>query len=236
MDFSKLKGLTIPEGKVSKITDAIGRTLWSAAAKKVKILIKSVCSGINGETASLYITSSELFAPDPSQPNATTTDWTAYVWEEPNCIIELPAGSTIQCTVDDTKQSSRCFVSLNGTDVLVMPGSYFYTVNCNAYITMKDYYAMGEYGEITITEGVDFFTVNGKQFAFRSGQTWSNWFNSELCDSYLETASLFVVVSGTVEWGEEFGWAEGLYYSDNNYVFADDIIQPITYNVSYITL
>ena len=30
MDFSKVKSLTIPEGNVTQITDALGRVLWSA--------------------------------------------------------------------------------------------------------------------------------------------------------------------------------------------------------------
>lgn len=39
IDFSTLKGLTIPEGVVTQISDAIGRVLWSAAPKGVTVTI-----------------------------------------------------------------------------------------------------------------------------------------------------------------------------------------------------
>lgn len=150
IDFSTLQGLTIPEGVVTKITDASGTVLWSAKRSAI-VTITGKCEGIMGETASITVKSAEPFA-DPSNPSNTVTTWSAYAWEEPNCTIELPTGATIECTVDDTKQSERCYVSLNGVNVLAAPGTYIYTVTRDVSIHVQDKYAMGEYGMITITE------------------------------------------------------------------------------------
>ena len=150
MDFSTLKGLTIPEGTVTQITDAGGNVLWKAK-KSARVTITGKCEGIVGETASITVKSAEPFA-DPLNPSTAVTEWTAVAWEEPNCTIELPIGSTIECTVDDTKRDERCYVNLNGTNVLTAPGTYIYTVTRDAAIHVADKYAMGEYGMITITE------------------------------------------------------------------------------------
>ena len=150
IDFSTLKGLTIPEGAVTKITDASGRVLW-AAVSKAKITVTSQCLGINGDKSSITVKSAEPF-PDPSNPSQTITTWTAVCYEEPNCTIELPVGSTIECTVDDTKQDERCYVTVNGTEVLGKPGTYIYAVTRDATVHVTDKYEMGEYGMIIITE------------------------------------------------------------------------------------
>ncbi len=150
MNFATLKGLTIPEGAVKKITDASGAVLWSAK-KNVKVTITSKCEGIVGETANIFISSPEPFA-DPDAPAVDIYMKTLYVYEEPNFTIELPVGTTIDCTVDDTKQSNRCYVSVNGVNVLSESGFYTYTVTKDVSIHMQDKYAMGEYGMITITE------------------------------------------------------------------------------------
>lgn len=42
IDFSKLKGLTIPEGVVSQITDASGRVLWSAVQPETTLIVRTV--------------------------------------------------------------------------------------------------------------------------------------------------------------------------------------------------
>jgi hypothetical protein len=152
IDFATLKGVTIPEGVVKQISDANGNVLWSAE-KMAKITITSLCQGINGDTSSIIVTSTKPFAPVPTNPSYTTTSWTAVCWEEPNCIVELPVGSTIACTVRDTKTAERrCYVELNGTKVLSEAGTYVYTVTRDAAVHVTDKYAMGEYGMITITE------------------------------------------------------------------------------------
>ena len=150
MDFSSVKKIVIPEGEVKKITDSFGAVLWSAKSA-AKVTITSLCEGIVGETASITVKSSEPFA-NPTNPSSTITTWTAVVWEGHNCTIELPVGATIECVVDDTKQDERCYVSLNGVNVLSEPGTYIYTVTKDVSIHMQDKYAMGEYGMITITE------------------------------------------------------------------------------------
>lgn len=150
MDFSTLQGVTIPEGVVTKITNASGAVLWSAK-RSATVTITSTCVGINGDTARITITSPEPFTPDASNPSYTTTTWTAEVWEEPNCTIEIPIGSTIECTVSRTKGNADSYISLNGTNVLV-EGTYIYTVTGNVAIDVSDRYSMGEYGVITIAE------------------------------------------------------------------------------------
>lgn len=151
IDFSKLKGLTIPEGAVKQITDESGRVLWKAV-KMVSILITSLWNGIDGDMASITVRSAEPFAPDPSKPNTKTDTWTVYVYDQPNCTIEIPEGSTIECMVDDSKASNRCYVKVNGVEVLSDPGTYVYTVTCDVSIHLEDKYAQGEYGMVTITE------------------------------------------------------------------------------------
>ena len=73
------------------------------------------------------------------------------MYDEPDCTIEIPAGSTIECYVKDTKASNRCYVNVNGVEVLSVPGTYIYTVTGDASIHLEDEYSQGEFGKITIT-------------------------------------------------------------------------------------
>lgn len=137
IDFSKLKGLTIPNGAVKQITDASGAVLWSAK-RNATVTITSECNGIMGDTAHIKIVSE-------------TVSFEAYAYDMPNCTIEVPVGSTIECTVRRNKGNADSSISLNGTKVLT-EGTYVYTVTGNVAIHVSDRYAMGEYGIITITE------------------------------------------------------------------------------------
>lgn len=138
IDFSTLKGLTIPEGEVVEITNENGEVIWSAARSAV-VTITSECNGINGDTAYIKIVSDTVL-------------FEAYAYDMPDCTIEVPIGATIECTVDDTKASNRCYVNVNGVEVLSDPGTYVYTVTRNVTVDVADEYNMGEYGTITITE------------------------------------------------------------------------------------
>ena len=139
IDFSTLQGLTIPEGVVAKITDESGQVLWSAKRNAV-VTITSICNGINGDTAHIKVV-------------AETGNFEAYAYDMPDCTLEIPIGSTIECTVRDTKSAEmRCYVKLNGTEVLGETGTYIYTVTKDVAVHVEDKYAMGEYGMITITE------------------------------------------------------------------------------------
>jgi hypothetical protein len=124
----------------------------SVAKTTATVTITSKCNGINGDTSSITITSTEPFATDPSNPSNTVTTWTVVCYEMPNCTVVLPIGSTIECNVTDTKQSNRCYVDVNGTKVLEGRGTYLYTVTRDATVDVADKYSMGEYGVITITE------------------------------------------------------------------------------------
>lgn len=137
MDFSKVKSLTIPEGGVKKITDANGRVLWSANTT-AKVKITSECNGIEGDTAHIKIVSE-------------TVIFEAYAYDMPDCTIEVPIGSTIECTVSRSKANADSSISLNGTKVLT-EGTYIYTVTGNVAVDVSDRYSMGEYGIITIVE------------------------------------------------------------------------------------
>jgi hypothetical protein len=141
MDFSSVKKIVIPEGEVKKITDASDLVLWMAK-RTAEVTIESVCNGITGNKASLSLT---------LEDNSTLS---VFLWEGLWDTYNVPIGSTIECTVDDSKQSNRCYVRVNGVDVLNEPGTYYYTVTGDVTIHMEDKYEMGEYGMITITEGV----------------------------------------------------------------------------------
>ena len=137
MDFSTLRGVTIPEGEVTQIADANGVVLWSANTT-AKVTITSECNGIMGDTAHIKIVSE-------------TVSFEAYAYDMPDCTIEVPIGSTIECTVIRNKGNADSSISLNGTKVLT-EGTYIYTVTGNVAIHVSDRYSMGEYGVITITE------------------------------------------------------------------------------------
>lgn len=137
MDFSTVKGVTIPEGNVTQIADANGVVLWSAKRNAI-VTITSECNGIMGDTAHIKIVSE-------------TVNFEAYAYDMPDCTLEVPIGSTIECTVVRNKGNADSSISLNGTKVLT-EGTYIYTVKGNVAIHVSDRYQMGEYGIITITE------------------------------------------------------------------------------------
>ena len=151
MIFTTLKGLTILEGKVIKITDTSGRVIWNA---NVKITITSNFLGMDGDTASITVNSTTQFSPDPTNPSYKTKIWTVSVADQPNCIIEIPVNSTIECTVSRDKGNADSYISLNGTRVVTGEGTYLYTVTGDATITIADKYSQGDYGMITINDTV----------------------------------------------------------------------------------
>ena len=151
MNFATVKGLTIPEGKVKQITDASGRVLWKLA-QMVIVKITSEWLGMDGDTARITITSPEPFAPDPANPSSKTTSWTVQVSDEPDCTIQLPVGSTIECTVSRDKGNADSYISLNGTKVVTGAGTYLYPVTRDVTVNVANKYSQGDYGMITITE------------------------------------------------------------------------------------
>lgn len=151
MDFSKVKSVEIPEGIVTQIADTNDVVLWSAV-KKAKVTVKTSFGGMSGDTASITINSSKPFTPNPSNPSYTTTSWTVSVADEPDCVIEIPVGSTIECTVSRDKGNADSHISLNGTRVVTGEGTYIYTVTGDVTITIADEYRQGDYGVITIVE------------------------------------------------------------------------------------
>lgn len=151
INFVTLKGLEIPEGIVTQITDASGIVLWNAV-KKVKVTITSTFNGMDGDTARITVNSSSPFAPDPTNPNNKVTSWTVQVSDMPDCTIEIPVGSTIECYVTRNKGNADSFIKLNGSKVVTGEGTYIYTVTKDVTVDVSDKYIQGEYGTITITE------------------------------------------------------------------------------------
>lgn len=149
IDFSKVRGIAIPEGNVAKITDANGVVLWNAC---VKVTITSNFLGMNGDTARITVNSTMLFSPDATNPSYKTKTWTVSVSDEPNCTIEIPVNSTIECTVSRDKGNADSYISLNGTRVLTGEGTYLYTVTRRVEISIEDRYSQGDHGIITIIE------------------------------------------------------------------------------------
>lgn len=150
MIFSTLKSLTIPEGVVTKIEDAYGTVLWSAV-KMANVTVKTIFYGMNGDTASIVVKSPKPFAPDPSNPSFTTTEWGVFVYDEPNVTIKIPVGSIIECTVSRDKGNADSYIKLNGTKVMT-EGTYVYTVTGDVTVTIADEFSQGDYGWITIVE------------------------------------------------------------------------------------
>jgi hypothetical protein len=151
IDFSKVQGVTIPEGVVTQIADENGVVLWSGT-KLVRITITSDCNGIMGDTSRITVRSDEPFAPDPTNPRDTTQEWTAWCYDMPDCTFELLTGSTIECFVTRTKGNLESCVIVNGEEVVSGEGTYIYTVTRDVAVDVSDVYSMGEYGIITITE------------------------------------------------------------------------------------
>lgn len=151
IDFATIKSLEIPEGKVKQITDANGIVLWNAV-KNAKVTITSQWDGFDGDSASITVKSPTPFAPDPSNPNNKVTSWTVFVYDQPNRTIEVPVGSTIECTISRDKGNAESYISLNGTNMVTGEGTYIYTVTGDVTIAIKELYTQGDYGVITIIE------------------------------------------------------------------------------------
>lgn len=183
MDFSKVTGLTIPEGVVTQITDASGRVLW-CAVKMAKLTVTSFWDGMDGDTARITVNSPSPFAPNPDEPNNKVTSWTAYVYdlyEQPNRTIKIPIGSTIECYITRDKGNADSYIKLNDINVATGEGTYVYTVTGDATIDVSEDYVQGDFGVISIVGAVTYisFTINGETYQAIEGMSWSAWFESD---------------------------------------------------------
>lgn len=183
MKFSTLRGLTIPEGKVAKITDGSGRVLWSAV-KMANLTITSFWDGMDGDTARIIINSPSPFAPNPNEPNNKVTTWTAYVYDlldQQNRTIKIPVGSTIECYITRDKGNAESYIKLNNVNVATGEGTYVYTVTGDATIDVSEEYIQGDFGVISITGAVTYisFSINGETYQTIEGMTWNGWFASD---------------------------------------------------------
>ena len=179
IDFATIKKWEIPEGIVKQVTDASGRVLW-CAVKMVKLTLTSQWDGMDGDSARIIVRSAEPFAPDPSNPSNKVTSWTVQVSDQPNRTIEVPVGSTIECTISRDKGNADSYIGLNGINMVTGEGSYTYTLIGDASIAIKELYSQGDYGVINITGEVTHisFTMNGETYQAIEGMSWKAWFAS----------------------------------------------------------
>lgn len=182
IDFAKVKEWEIPEGKVTKITDASGLVLWNAV-KMVNLTITSFWDGMDGDSARITINSPSPFAPNPNEPNNKVTSWTAYVYDlfdQQNRTIKIPVGSTIECYITRDKGNAESYIKLNDVNVITGEGTYIYTVTGDATIDVSEDYIQGDFGVISIVGAVTHisFTMNGETYQAIEGMSWSAWFAS----------------------------------------------------------
>lgn len=133
IDFSTLQGLTIPEGKVTKITDAVGQVLWEEKkAEMVTVTVTTNGVSWNSDYAKVTI--------DGQVYDGSTTHE-----------LTLPVGTIIHCKVDRTGTSGS--IILNGTNLGSAPLSYDYEVISDCTIQIWDISIMGKHnGMIVITD------------------------------------------------------------------------------------
>lgn len=107
IDFSTLKGLTIPEGVVTQIADASGRVLWKSGPSEATVTITKT----GGLATAVFVTIDSV---------EYTTD----------AVITVPIGTVISCTPSGS-------VILNGQTVANGTGAtYDYTVTKNVTINL----------------------------------------------------------------------------------------------------
>ena len=149
INFSTLQDLTIPDGVVTKITDASGMVLWSAE-KPATITISFTRSGNGSFGAIAAVIVDGVTYPAGENESAPPT-------EE----LIVPIGTIITCKVGGMHTSvvSNAKVTLNGTTVASGNTEYLYTVVGDATIhsSMGATYnpsagGVVSYGIIDITE------------------------------------------------------------------------------------
>lgn len=146
IDFSKLKGLSIPEGAVKQIADAAGKVLWSAAKPMVTITLP-ISGRVNASLAYLMIDGMMY----TNYSYATRT-------------LEVPVGTIVECWVCTESKNEAARVNLYDINTYITSrlftqntrdvwGTYYHTVTTNTHIiTSYDEDSKDDrYGIITIT-------------------------------------------------------------------------------------
>lgn len=134
MNFATMKGLTIPEGVVTKITDASGRVLWSAVPMVTIVITKpSITEKSNADYAKVTV-------------NGQVYDGSTTV------SLLVPVGTSIQCDVVTAISGSMQLggISLNGDKLGLSNYNYTVTSNCTIEVWMIS--MMHKYGNVRITE------------------------------------------------------------------------------------
>ena len=135
IDFSTLKGLTIPEGNVTKITDASGRVLWNADDGMRTVMIAG-----SGHASYCYVMI------DGVKYTSTAT-------------LEVPVGTIITCYVHDKYGANKQSLKVNGVELAKDAPSYKFTYDYTVTSTRKIMVALlavanpsEAHGTITINE------------------------------------------------------------------------------------
>ena len=113
MNFATLKGLTIPEGNVTQITDAGGRVIWKQAPKEVTITITEL-------SAYYYTPARHLWL----EINGITYDTQSSILSATE--IPVPVGTVIKCCFSGAYTSNKIY--LNETVIAEGMETYDYTV------------------------------------------------------------------------------------------------------------
>lgn len=122
IDFSTLKGLSIPEGVVKQITDANGRVLWSAS-----------------KPVNIHVTRNPAFSTDSTYANIAIN---GQVYDgSVDADVTVDAGSVIRCYVQ-TNTAGRGGITVYGEGVTGSlaansSATYDFIANADATITVS---------------------------------------------------------------------------------------------------
>ena len=190
MNFSNVKNITIPEGKVTKIADSSGNVLWKQAPSgaKVKVTVKN--SGMYASSDASIYTSLLI---DGVNHNTT---------EE----IVVPIGTVISCRINTSGYSMSYSVKLNGTQVTYdtqnqYGTTYNYTVTGDVDIVIGSGAVMGQYGPSQYTA-----SINITELVWQPTKTYSitnnltNCSNSNIATTIAEGESYSANISCTSEY------------------------------------
>ena len=189
MNFATLKGLTIPEGAVTQITDASGRVLWSAA-EPCTVTIAAFGISPNGNanvTLNGQTYSAKGISITPNQNNPT-----------PIAEITVPSGTVMSCSACTSVGNNKGTIVLNGTNVAEaasagVPATCDYVVNGNIKVELNDAHVVAanvSVSRVLITEEPITFTINGTEYSAYPSMTWNDWNVSDFNTTGQKVASV----------------------------------------------
>lgn len=233
IDFSKLKSLILPEGKVTQITDASGRVLWKSGPPMVRVTVGArVDDGspkatvtINGEKFNLNV--------------ATSYIDTTPVWEG-----ELPVGAELlfhngtaaSAPVDITHADGA---HTSGSVGVIVPYTYIVIGPTSIVVegvrrevgpSMYDN-GVPKFYIYEIPEGQIMFTIRGENYFADEGMTWGEWVNSEYAPvkDFLNNVYVYQIDGDMIRHTEQ-----AAYVCLPDYVTFVRSTTPIVANTAYV--